>query len=348
MRLAEMITEVGYETDRTAVESRIKFWIQAAIDIAFSSLPKEARQKSATLTTVDGQLYVTLPADYADLSILRTSDQEALKFLSPFELFIKNKTSGSGQPTHFTFWNKQFLFSPKPDDAYVYTLDYHIQRPNIYVHNLIIEHQASMTNYVDVYVDEDGVEIGEGKLLFVSPTSADAKVLIQTADEHWHEVIIYHDTDAASKGVIWYTDENATNAWEKNFFISPTGADTIIKTTINREHSHGLKFIHNPDPAAYPDAANVAVFVDEDLADRSLRLAFISPTTENCTNELVHTLEGSMPGFWEAHNGVIYEFAVARGHRFNRNYEWAKEHVAAATGLMAMIIGNPVNQEGDK
>ncbi len=341
MLLTEIITEIGYEVDRTGIDDRVKFWLQQGINTAYVALPKEERQRIATLTTAPGEQAVNEPSDFGDIIAMYNAGKVDLRQLTPADFFAQNRASASDTPEEFIYWNRQFLFSPIPDAAVPFTLNYNIEHPNIYVHNLTIEHKASMSGYVQVYVDENGISVGEGKLLFVSPTAEDAKVWIQTANKHRHEVTIYHDAAAATNGVPWYFDETATNAYERNFFISPTKAATSIKTDNFRKHHHYLNFIHNPDPTTFPDANNVAVYIDEDNVDRTLRLAFISPTTTSGTNELVHTSDGSLPGMLERYHPVVFELAVAKGQRFNKNYEWAAQHAKAASGLMSLITGKP-------
>lgn len=342
MRLSQLITEVGYEVDRTSIDDRVKYWIQQSVDVLYGAVPRRERERVATLTTVNAQKWLNVPTDYGDYESVYNAANEKLTYVPPLKFFAKNQVMTSGTPEIFTFWNNQFLLAPIPDAVVVLTLNYLLEKPNIYVHNLTVEHQASMVGYVQVYIDEDGISAGEGKLLFVSPTTTDARILLQTVDGHQHEVIVYHDAAAASHPA-WYFDETAANAWERNFFVSPTVADTVIKTENNRRHHHYLKFIHNPDPTAYPDGNNVEVYLDEDNNARDLRLAFISPTATDGTNELVHTAEGELPGFLERYQGVLHELAATRGHRFNRDYAWAKEHAQAASGLLSLITGAPNN-----
>lgn len=341
MRLSEIITEIGYEVDRTGIDDRVKFWLQQAITIAYVVMPKEERQRTATITTVSDQQAVTVPRDFGDLVTLYDSDKVVLPFTAPADFFAQNRVTDSGTPINYIYWNNQLLFSPVPDDAISFFLNYNIEHPNIYLHNLTIKHQASMSGYLQVYVDEDGFDTGEGKLLFISPTESDTKVWLQTADGHRHEVTVYHDADAATNGKLWYFDEGAANSDERNFFVSPTGASTAIKTSSVRRHYHYLNFIHNPDPTSFPDGNNVGVYIDEDNVDRTLRLAFVSPTTTDGTDELVHSPEGELPGMLERYHPAVFELAVARGHRFNHNYEWATQHAQAASGLLTLISGKP-------
>lgn len=335
-----MITEIGYEVDRTILDARIKFWIQQAIDVVYAAIPKQERQRRAALDTVVAQEYLKVPTDFGTAHLIINSLNDHLRYVVDTEFFTRNKLTDAGSPEEYTYWNNRIYLSPVPDAIESLTLHYDIERPNIYIHNLIIEHQASMGANPQVYIDEDGVDVGEGKLLFVSPTTTDAKVLLQTIDRHRHEIVVYHDVDAATKGVPWYLDEDAANADESNFFLSPTGADTVIKTANYRKHHHYLHFLHNPSPTTFPDSDNVEVYIDEDNVDRTLRLLFISPTLANGTTELVHSVEGEFPGFLERFQSAVYELAVAKGHRFNKNYEAAEQHSKAATGLMSLIIGS--------
>ena len=344
MRLSELISEIGYDLDRTSIDDQVKFWVQQAIDTVYAALPKKERQRSVTITAATGVQEVNAPSDFGDFDTIYDSDKEPLAYLTPREFFAPDKNLASGGPIEFTYWNNQILFSPIPDAGTSYTFNYFLEKPNVYVHDLTMSHYASMVAHVQVYIDEDGVAEGEGKLLFVSPTSADAKIQLQTADGHRHEVIVYHDVDAATKGAPWYFDENATNAYERNFYLSPTLSDTVIRTANTRRHHHYLNFIHNPDPTSHPDGNNVAVYVDEDGLDRSLRFGYISPTTTaTVANELIQDVDNVVPGLIELYHSSVFEFAMAKGHRFNKRYDRAAAHEAAAGVLMAFILGNPAN-----
>ena len=345
-----MISEVLDAVDRksdTTLDNKAKFWIQNAIDFVFAALPKRERQRTATLTTVASQQYVDVPTDYGNVVEIKNSSNQKLNFLTPAEFFTRHASADAeGTPVDFTFWNNQFLFNPIPDSILSLDLLYEIDRPNIYTHNLTIDHQASMTGYVQVYIDEDGVSSGEGKLLFVSPTTTDAKVLIGSADGHQHELIVYHDTNAATKGVAWYFDENAANAWERNFFVSPTKAETVVKTENYRNHHHYLYFIHNPDPTAFPDGDNVAVYLDEDANDRTLRLAFTSPSTTDGTDELTHSKQGEFPGFLERYHSAVFYLAVSEGWLFNKRPDLSENAMKKGSALLSLLAGNPAKTEG--
>jgi len=344
MRLAELITEIGYDLDRTSIDDRIKFWIQQAIDMVYAALPKKERQRSATITVVTGVQEVNTPSDFGDFDTIYNSAKEPLAYLTPREFFAPDKNLASGTPIEFTYWNNQILFSPVPDASTAHTINYFLEKPNVYVHSLTMKHYVSMSAHVQVYVDEDGFAEGEGKLLFVSPTTTDAKIQVQTADSHRHEVIVYHDVDAATKGTPWYFAEKATNAYERNFFLSPTLSDTVIRTANTRRHHHFLNFIHNPDPTSHPDGNNAAVYVDEDGLDRSLRFGYISPTTTATTdNELIHDADNVIPGLIELYHSAVFEFAMAKGHRFDKRHDRAAAHETAAGVIMAFILGNPAN-----
>lgn len=348
MRLVDMRSELLDAIDRVSsinIDNKATFWIQNAIDLVYATLTKRERQITSTLTTVASQQGLNVPSDFGDIVNIKNSLNQKLNFLTPDEFFTRHSSeTAEGTPTDFCFFNRQFLFNPIPNAVISLDVLYDLDRPNIWTHNLTIDHQASMSSYVQVYIDEDGIETGEGKLLFVSPTTADAKVWIQTADGHRHEVIVYHDASAASHP-LWYFDEDATNAWEGNFFISPTKVETVIKTENYRGHHHYLYFTHNPDPTTYPDGNNVGVFIDEDLTDRTLRLAFISPTTADGTNELVHAKQAEFPGFLERYHSAVFALAVASGHEFNKQFDLSKAATERATALLAIITGRPVKTD---
>lgn len=350
MRLLSMRSELLDTIDRVSsvnIDAKATFWIQNAIDLVYAAITKRERQRTDILTTVQSQQWLNVPSDFGDIIEIKNSSNQKLNFLTPEEFFTRHSAeTAESTPKDFTFFNNQFLFNPIPDTAISLSVFYDLDRPNIWVHNLTIAYQASMGDYLQVYLDENGIATGEGKLLFISPTTTDARVWIQTADGHQHEIIIYHDASAASNGVAWYLDEDGTNAWERNFFLSPTKAETVVKTENYRGHHHYLSFIHNPDPTTFPDGANVGVFIDEDLTDRTLRLAFISPTPANGTIELTHAKEGQFPGFLERYHSAVFEFAVARGHAFNKRPEEAKAAAERGTALIAMLTGKPAKADG--
>ncbi len=338
MRLTELITEVGYEVDRVSIDDRVKFWIQQAIDMLYISLPSTERQRTATLTTVNGQQSIAVSKDFSEVIGIYNTAKEALGFLSFNEFFAKNRHLTSGTPEVYTFFQDQLLFAPVPNAAVNLTLHYSIEKPSIYVHNLTIEHQGGLPGaYVPVYLDEDGIAVGEGKLYCVSPTLADILVSLQTIDGHIHEVTVYHNTNAATLGVAWYFNESQANAWERNYFISPTKSNTIVKTSNKRKHHHFLNFLTTIS-ASYPSSNNTQVYISQ-VNNSFLRLAFISPTLTNGTNELVHTADNELPGFLEKYHNIIFELAVAKGLRFNKNYEWADQHMKIANALIALAIG---------
>jgi len=74
---------------------------------------------------------------------------------------------------------------------------------------------------VQVYFDEAWNE-----LQVVSPTGAD--LLLPLANGTL--LPLYHNADAASEGVAVYFDEDATNAYERLLFVSPTDLDGTTET----------------------------------------------------------------------------------------------------------------------
>jgi len=351
MRLSLMISEILSTIDReagTALNARALFWIQGAIDLVYATLPKEERQRTETLTCVTSQQWLDIPSDFGGIINIKDSSNQYLNYLTP-ELFFDRSgyDSAEGTSRDYTVWDSRFLFNPIPDSAISLKALYHLDRPNIYTHNLTIEHVIAGTiasDYVQVYIDEDALKTGEGKLLFVSPTTSDSKVWIQSVDGHKHEITVYHDANAATHPAWWF-DEGASNAWERNFFISPTLASTVTYTSNIRRHHHLVNFIHNPDPTTFPDGNNAKVYIDEDNVDRGKRLAFTSPTTTDGTCELTHAKEGVFPGFLERYQQAIYNFALAEGHSYNKNPGLAKYANERAAALLSMVTGSNVNEE---
>ena len=344
MLLSVMKTEILDALDRDAsifLLTKTLFWIQNAIDLSYAAMSNRERQRTETLTTVIGQQYLNTPEDYADVVEIKNSDNQSLNYQKPKEFTKRNLSdTATGTPRDFTFFNGQFLFNPIPDAVASYTLLYKIDRPNIFIHELFLEHKASMAGFVQVYIDEDGFNSGQGKLLCISPTTEDIKVLIQAVDGHKHELIIYHDADPSSHPK-WYFDETTP----ENFFLSPTANETVIKTETYRGHHHYLKFVHSPDPTSFPDANNALVFVDDDDVDREKRLKFTSPLTTDSAHEIIHARQGEFPGLLERLQFAVYQFALAEGYMYNKNPELAKGAREAGKDLLVLSTGNPEKTE---
>jgi hypothetical protein len=345
MRLSEMETEVHYQLDRedASITDRVRFWIQNSIDLVYAALPKEERQRTAALTTVDGQQYLDVPGDYGEFLRIVDSDEQKLEYKTPLEFF--NRHTGftdSGAPKIFTFWNNQFLFSPIPNAGLSLDLHYFIERPNIYNHNLQMTRDASASsNGTQIYIDEDGIADGEGKLLSVTANNADTVGLLEAADGHKHELPIYDDDNAATNGVPWYFDESEAI----NYFISPTKTyETVVKTNAYRRHSHILNFVHNPDPTAYPNAENKIVYVDEDNVDMGARIIFAAHGGVTVNQSTILAEQGVFPGFLERYHSIVFELAVAKGLRFDKKYEQAKLHAEIAQGMMSLIAGKDIGK----
>lgn len=343
MTLADMITEIGYEVDRTGIDNQIKIRLQQAIGIAYTALPKEERQRTATLTTVSSQRWLNVPGDFGDVVSIYDSNEDELPRVTPGEFFAPGKLKSSGTPLNYIYWNGQILFSPVPDDAYAYTLHYHMEKPNIYVHDLTIKHYAYAQTGAKVYVDEDAIATGEGRLIANTSAATDYILWLEDADCHKHTITIYHDANAATNGIAWYYAEGETNAWERGFFASPTQQDTVVRTSDTRLHNHFLKFIHNPSISDGFPSTGKNVYLDENYTDPTKMLNYISPTTADHAFDTIDSKECGMAGFLERYHSVIFDLAVARMHRFNKNYDAARTYAEAAANTMALFTGKPNN-----
>jgi hypothetical protein len=79
---------------------------------------------SASLATVAGTHFATLPADCIMPYRLLDSDGTELQFL---DMTMLGPENDSGEPEYWDRNGNKILFSPKPDAIYTYTLWYHYQ-----------------------------------------------------------------------------------------------------------------------------------------------------------------------------------------------------------------------------
>lgn len=318
MTLSDMLTELQSELDRDDIDSRILRWIQQSVDGVFNNVSFINTRLSAVLTTTVSQETLSVPLDLGEIGELRytpgTGAGHMLRRLAP-EVFFRRYSdqTNTGYPSEYCFFNNLLYLSPLPVSALTLTLHYTIASANIYVHGLpITDDDNAAVSGVQVYLDEDGISTGIGKLLFVSPTTTDALVQVAIGDGHYHNAVVYHDADAATLGVAWYFDEDFGVSEDRNLFVSPTGTDCVVQTGITRKHSHYVRFVDS-DAAA---SDGVAVYCDEDVADKAQRLLFVSPTDSDGLTDLLLSVDGSLPPFLERYHEAVFLQALAKGLRF--------------------------------
>lgn len=337
MTLSDMLTELQSELDRDDIDSRIMRWIQQSTDAVFNAMPFVNTHKSAALTAVESQETLSVPLDFGELGELRytpgTGAGHALRRLASDVFFGKYPDqTNAGYPSEYCFFDNLLHLSPLPVSALTLTLHYTIASASIYTHGLPITDDDGAAGEKPVYVDEDGVSSGIGKLLFVSPTTTNALVQVAVGDGHYHDVTIYHDADAATLGVAWYFDEDWGTSEDRNLFVSPTGTDCVIQTSTTRGHSHYVRFVDN-DAAA---SDGVAVYCDEDAADKAQRLLFVSPTDADGLADLLLSVDGALPPFLERYHEAVFLQALAKGLRFLGKMDvanYVKREAIEALGL---------------
>lgn len=334
-----MITEVGLELDRADIDTRITRWIQQSIDDAFSTLQSKGLEAKKTLTTTEDVETVAVPDDFGVLLELRYTPGDGsgkqLEPLNAIEFFRRHADqTGSGYPYEYCLFAGHFYFSPIPSSAMTLTLSYKRASASVYTHTInFTDADGAAATGVQVYLDENAIEEGIGKLYFVSPTETDAKIKLVTADGHVHEVTLYHSATAATLGVAWYFNEDGSETSERNLFVSPTGQDCVVQTDSYRNHTHYIKFIDDDSAAS----TGVGIYLDEDATVKTQRLLFVSPTDTNGTSECVLSKDGSVPPFVDRYHEAIFLGAISRGLRYEKLYQESNALAAQAGRLLGQF-----------
>lgn len=339
MTFDNLVVELARELNQTDLDERINRWVQQSIDHVYNALPTQATQKSLALTTTTSSETVDVTMDIGEIQHLRYAPRDgsghSLRRLRPTEYFsLYADQIGSGFPRDYCFFDNKFYLAPIPSAALSLTLHYSIASVSIYRHKMTLtDSDTAAADGIQIYVDEDGAADGLGKLLFVSPTITNALIAVVDVDGHTHEITVYHDVDAATDGVAWYHDENSGNSYaEKNLFVSPSQADCFVRTNVSRSHTHFLKFIDKDNAAAL----GVAVYVDEDVASKTGRLQFVSPSDADSLSILELSAKGYAPPFLERYHEAVILNALYRGYRYlGRNDEMrnAQKQADLALGL---------------
>jgi hypothetical protein len=220
------------------------------------------------------------------------------------ELFHGQTVEG----TPDTYWikNNQIYLDPIPDSAETITMEVYRGSPNLWLHDWNIQHHATPASFgVQLYLDEDAVQAGIGKLYAVLPNTRDSNIYIATANNHIHTIPIYYSADAATLGVPIYFDDNATPTNEKMVFDSPTYSNCAVQTNATREHTHYIHFKYFDTPSG----VGSPVYVDWDQFTAGMTFAN-NDGAANATVELIHTPNNGIFPLMEAYHELIYTKAM--------------------------------------
>lgn len=349
MRLAELIEAIGSDLDRSDIDTKIKRWIQLSLDQVYNLVASKDTQRTASTTTTTGQEKLSLPLDFYSLISLDyvPGDETGyvLNWMLPERFFFAyTDQTLSREPIDFTIYENEIYLSPIPDDAYSLSLRYHEAAPNIYIHaTTYTDSDTAASTGVQIYLDEDAYGTGYGKLYFVSPTETDALFQVSTVNGHTHDVTVYHSADAATLGVPCYFDEDATNAEDRNLFVSAVAKDSVIWTEPNRKHRHFIRFVDTQNASSL----GVSMYLDEDATPKTAKILFVSPTDTSGTSDGILSPDDSLPPFVENYHSAIYSFALGRGYLFSRMFKAANaERKNAQLSLAAVLDSNQRRGKG--
>lgn len=342
MTYSEMISQIQTEINKVDIDTELQRFIQDAIDFLYSANAWRNLEKTKSLTITKDVETVAVPADFGEVSLIRfplgSGKHRNLIPVSPVA-FVKEQESLLGtetEPMVAMLWDELLYFYPIPVANLAITLFQRIGYTSIYEHNLTLTDDNNAASAgVAVYFDEDGGTNGEGKLLFISPTTTNAIVEFEDGDGHVHLLTIYHEADAATKGKAWYFDEDGSGVDNRNLFISPTNTDGYVGTEITNRHSHFLGF-RDRDSAA---SLGVQVYCDEDDPSKTDRLLFVSPTNIDGTTKIIHGPDRQIPPFLEPFQVVIRLLAVSYAWRWRKDYAAMAQVEGQALKMLAKIVG---------
>lgn len=335
MTLSDMITAVGEDIDRNDIDTKITEWIQDAINWLYNKAHFHSLERSVTgTTTTDDELKI-VPADFSEMHTLEYAPGDGTGYVlnewDPMAFFKKwPDQNSSGYSEDYCIYQDQIILGPRPTEAMTLIMRYRMAPPNINTHDLTItDNDNAATAGVQVYLDEDAYGLGYGKLYFVSPNESNALVRVETAGGHTHDITIFHSASAATLGVAWYFDDDATTESERNLFVGVNGIDCVVRTNGYRKHGHFVKFTDTLNAASLGSL----VYCDEDEVDKKDRLLSVTANNADATSELTLTKEGELPPFAEKYHEAIKERAVGKGHWFNKNREDSRDSFAIAESL---------------
>ena len=340
MTIAEIITEIGAEIGRSDIDAKILTWIQRASNRVYMANQWTGLHKTYTFDSVASQRAYDLPGYYGKIQSVAYDEGggtgHQLRGLTlPFAQSRYHGSTTEGIPYFYWLNNNKINLEPVPAAAYSMTIELYMGSPNLYIHDInLTDSDTTAADGVAIYLDEDAISTGVGKLYFVSPTTTDALIRIAAANNHYHTVTVYHSADAATLGVQVYFDEDGSNENERLQFVSPTNTNCVVQTNPIKEHTHYVQFVDS-DGAAVD---GVAVYLDEDVASQAARLLFISPTDTDGTAELILAPGDGIPPFIEAYHEVIYLKILQYGQLWNRRYAEAKEIAGEFNRVLVAVI----------
>lgn len=326
MTIAEIISEIGSEIGRTDIDARITSWIQRAINRIYPVRSWSGLHKTYTFSLVASQRSYDLPGYFGKFESVSYDDGggtghrlSGIPLPTAEDLYHGSDTGG----VPYVYWikdNKIYL-DPIPSGTETITIQLYAGSPNVFLHDINLTDDDGAASEEDLYLDEDAVSTGVGKLYFISPTTTDALIRVALTNNHVHIITVYHSADAATLGVPVYFDEDASIESERLLFVSPTNVNCAVQTNATKEHTHYVQFADDDNAAT----AGVAVYIEEDVVSQAERLRFISPGDINGTAELILTKDNGIPPFIEAFHELIYLKTLHYGQLWNRRYSEARE-----------------------
>lgn len=135
MNLGEMRTAIrdnlgALSTDPYFTDAMLTNFINKSLRKIDSEFEWPWNQKTGTLSTVNGQSYITLPADWAKTRALTINDNESFEPVSLVELRSAG-TTGSGQPDLFAIEDDRLYLTPTPNAVFTITHDYTTFEPGL-------------------------------------------------------------------------------------------------------------------------------------------------------------------------------------------------------------------------
>lgn len=327
MIISEMITELGYELDRSDIDTRIKLWMQQAINKIYNFHEWTGLKRSWSPTIVASTQAYDLPKNIAKIYSVTYDSGDGIghRLVGITKERADLEFAGStvtGIPNFYWLYNGKIYFHSIPASTYTITVSYSSGSPTIYHHNLnITDDDNAATTGVAIYFDEDAVNSKTGKFYFVSPTTTDAIVRLASASNHQHDLKIYHSADAATLGVAVYVDDDGTNSYERMLFVSPTQADGYCESEAFRGHTHYMQLVDDDDVATN----GTQLYLDEDDVSKTARILSVTAGDANTTIESVLAHDNGIFPFTESFHDLMYLCALYKGLFWTKQYAEAKE-----------------------
>lgn len=123
-------------THRSDLATSIPDFIRLAEDVIYGDLDSRQQGTTATLTCTANTEALALPVDFIDfrsLSLLSTTPQGTLEFLSPEQYNQQFQTTNTGIPRVYTIIGNNIYLQPIPDQAYTLNAVYEAKLTNLSV-----------------------------------------------------------------------------------------------------------------------------------------------------------------------------------------------------------------------